>query len=113
MGDADRAQRACSYGAKGGRADGPSICWTRPELVTQAWDYFNNVQTKTRKYTSFLRPEDKPAIWLNKERMEKVPAGDEKVLLRPDQVQELFSISSGSSTRRRKKTCDEELRIRN
>jgi aminobenzoyl-glutamate utilization protein B len=44
---------------------------TRPELVTQAWDYFNNVQTKNRKYTSFLRPEDKPAIWLNKERMEK------------------------------------------
>jgi aminobenzoyl-glutamate utilization protein B len=44
---------------------------TRPELVTQAWDYFNNVQTKNRKYVSFLRPEDKPAIWLNKERMEK------------------------------------------
>ena len=44
---------------------------TRPELVTQAWDYFNNVQTKNRKYISFLRPEDKPAIWLNKERMEK------------------------------------------
>src|SRR5437870_1387247 len=44
---------------------------TRPELVTQAWDYFNNVQTKNKKYVSFLRPEDKPAIWLNKERMEK------------------------------------------
>src|SRR5438552_4089645 len=44
---------------------------TRPELVTQAWDYFNNVQTKNHKYTSFLRPDDKPAIWLNKERMEK------------------------------------------
>ncbi|MCU1384383.1 MAG: amidohydrolase, partial [Acidobacteria bacterium] len=44
---------------------------TRPELVTQAWDYFNNVQTKNRKYVSFLRPGDKPAIWLNKERMEK------------------------------------------
>ena len=22
---------------------------TRPELVTQAWDYFNNVQTKDRE----------------------------------------------------------------
>src|SRR5476649_1398206 len=43
---------------------------TRPELVTQAWDYFK-AQTKDRKYVSFLRPEDKPAIWLNKERMEK------------------------------------------
>ena len=44
---------------------------TRPELVSQAWDYFNNVQTKEHKYVSFLRPEDRPAIWLNKERMEK------------------------------------------
>ena len=44
---------------------------TRPELVSQAWDYFNNVQTKNRKYVSLLRPEDQPAIWLNKERMEK------------------------------------------
>jgi aminobenzoyl-glutamate utilization protein B len=44
---------------------------TRPELVTQAWDYFKNVQTKDKKYVSLLRPEDTPAIWLNKERMEK------------------------------------------
>jgi aminobenzoyl-glutamate utilization protein B len=42
-----------------------------PELVTQAWDYFRNVQTKTRKYTPLIRPEDKPAIWLNTETMEK------------------------------------------
>ena len=42
---------------------------TRPELVTQAWDYFNNVQTKTKKYTPLIRPEDKPAIWLNQETM--------------------------------------------
>src|SRR5947209_13654604 len=42
---------------------------TRPELVTQAWDYFNNVQTKNKKYIPLLRPEDKPAIWLNAERM--------------------------------------------
>jgi hypothetical protein len=27
---------------------------TRPELVTQAWDYFNNVQTKNKKYVSLL-----------------------------------------------------------
>jgi aminobenzoyl-glutamate utilization protein B len=43
----------------------------RPELVTQAWDYFRNVQTKDRKYVPLIRPEDQPAIWLNKERMEK------------------------------------------
>jgi aminobenzoyl-glutamate utilization protein B len=44
---------------------------TRPELITQAWDYFNNVQTKTRKYTPLIRPEDKPAIWLNAQTMAK------------------------------------------
>jgi aminobenzoyl-glutamate utilization protein B len=43
----------------------------RPELVTQAWDYFNNVQTKERKYTPLMRPEDKPAIWLNEATMAK------------------------------------------
>ena len=42
-----------------------------PELVQKAWDYFNNVQTKTMKYKSLLRDGDVPAIWLNKETMEK------------------------------------------
>ena len=40
-----------------------------PELVKNAWDYFNNVQTKDVKYKSFLRPDDKPAIWLNEKTM--------------------------------------------
>ena len=44
---------------------------THPELVDKAWDYFRNVQTKDMKYRSFLRPEDKPAIWLNKKIMEE------------------------------------------
>jgi aminobenzoyl-glutamate utilization protein B len=42
-----------------------------PELVQRAWDYFNNVQTKDVKYQTFLRPDDKPAIWLNQRTMEK------------------------------------------
>ena len=42
----------------------------RPELVQQARDYFVNVQTKERKYESFLRPADQPAIWLNEKTME-------------------------------------------
>ena len=42
-----------------------------PELVRSAWDYFNNVQTKDTKYTSFIREGDVPAIWLNKATMEK------------------------------------------
>jgi aminobenzoyl-glutamate utilization protein B len=41
-----------------------------PELVSNAWDYFNNVQTKDTKYKSLLRPDDKPAIWLNQKTME-------------------------------------------
>src|SRR5436305_2146038 len=42
-----------------------------PELVKNAWDYFNNVQTKDTKYKSFLRPDDKPAVWLNQKIMEQ------------------------------------------
>jgi aminobenzoyl-glutamate utilization protein B len=42
-----------------------------PELVEKAWDYFNNVQTKDMKYKSLLRPDDKPAIWLNQRTMEE------------------------------------------
>ena len=44
---------------------------TRPEIVAQAKDYFTNVQTKNHKYTPLLRPEDKPAIWLNEQTMAK------------------------------------------
>jgi aminobenzoyl-glutamate utilization protein B len=44
---------------------------THPELVKSAWDYYNNVQTKEIKYKSFLRPDDKPAIWLNAATMAK------------------------------------------
>src|SRR3954451_11612586 len=43
----------------------------KPELTTQAWDYFRNVQTKTTKYTPLIRPGDKPAIWLNEAIMAK------------------------------------------
>ena len=41
----------------------------RPEVVTQAWDYFRNVQTKDVKYSPLIRPEDTPAIWLNEDTM--------------------------------------------
>jgi aminobenzoyl-glutamate utilization protein B len=44
---------------------------SRPELVEQAWAYFRNVQTRDTKYEPLLRPEDKPAIWLNKGIMDK------------------------------------------
>jgi aminobenzoyl-glutamate utilization protein B len=44
---------------------------TRPELVTAAWDYYRNVQTKDQKYEALVRPQDKPAIELNRQVMEK------------------------------------------
>ena len=44
---------------------------TRPDVVSNAKDYFTNVQTKTRKYTPLLRAEDTPAIWLNEKIMAK------------------------------------------
>lgn len=43
----------------------------KPQLIIDAWKYFNDVQTKDRKYISFLRPGDKPAIHLNKEMLEQ------------------------------------------
>ena len=44
---------------------------TKPTVVTQAWDYFRNVQTKDIKYFPLMRAEDQPAIWLNKAIMDK------------------------------------------
>jgi aminobenzoyl-glutamate utilization protein B len=43
----------------------------RPEVVTAAWDYFKNVQTKDRKYTPFITANDPPAIWLNTDTLAK------------------------------------------
>jgi len=43
----------------------------RTELVTEAWAYFKGVQTKDRKYVPLIRPDDKPAIWLNEQIMAK------------------------------------------
>ena len=43
----------------------------QPEVVSQAWDYFRNVQTKDVKYAPLIRAEDTPAIWLNEGTMAK------------------------------------------
>jgi aminobenzoyl-glutamate utilization protein B len=42
-----------------------------PKVVADAWDYFNNEQTKTVKYKPFFAPTDKPPIWLNANIMDK------------------------------------------
>jgi aminobenzoyl-glutamate utilization protein B len=43
----------------------------KPALVEQAWDYFRTVQTKEMKYEPLLRAEDRPAIDLNKDVMDR------------------------------------------
>ncbi len=43
--------------------------FTKPTVLTQSWDFFRSVQTADRKYTSLMRPGDKPAIWLNRDIM--------------------------------------------
>ena len=55
----------------------------KPELVQQAWDYFKDVQTKETKYEPLLRPQDKPAIRLNKATMEKYRAEMKKTYYDP------------------------------
>jgi aminobenzoyl-glutamate utilization protein B len=42
-----------------------------PKLVTDAKDYFTTVQTKDTKYVPLIRPEDRPAVDLNKGILEK------------------------------------------
>jgi aminobenzoyl-glutamate utilization protein B len=42
-----------------------------PDLVKQAWAYFNDVQTKEVKYTPLIGPGDRPAVEMNREKMEK------------------------------------------
>ena len=44
---------------------------TSAKLLTSAKDYFTNVETKDVKYVPFLRPTDKPSIFLNKATMDK------------------------------------------
>jgi len=44
---------------------------TKPALIDSAWAYFKNVQTRDVQYKPLIRPEDKPAVWLNTKIMEK------------------------------------------
>jgi aminobenzoyl-glutamate utilization protein B len=44
---------------------------TKPELVKQAWDYFNTVQTKDQKYTPFITKDTAAPTWLNQSILEK------------------------------------------
>jgi aminobenzoyl-glutamate utilization protein B len=43
----------------------------KPEVITAAWTYFRDVQTRTQKYEPLIRPEDTPPLELNKDIMAK------------------------------------------
>jgi aminobenzoyl-glutamate utilization protein B len=43
----------------------------KPDLLRQAWDYFNTVQTRDVKYQPLIRADDRPAVDLNAETMAK------------------------------------------
>jgi aminobenzoyl-glutamate utilization protein B len=43
----------------------------RPDVLAQAREYFEKVQTKDHKYTPLIRPQDQPAIHLNKAIMDR------------------------------------------
>lgn len=42
-----------------------------PQIIKDAWTYFNEVQTKEVKYTPLVSEKDKPATYLNKKIMEE------------------------------------------
>jgi aminobenzoyl-glutamate utilization protein B len=64
------AHKGCTAGAK---VEAHTILdmLFKPEILKEAWKYYNEVQTKDIKYTPLIDPNDKPAIKLNAEIMEK------------------------------------------
>jgi aminobenzoyl-glutamate utilization protein B len=54
-----------------------------PELVQAAWEYFRTVQTREVKYEPLIRPEDRPAVDLNREVMAKYREAMEKLYFDP------------------------------
>jgi aminobenzoyl-glutamate utilization protein B len=64
------AHKGCTAGAK---AEALTILdmLFKPEIIKNAWEYYNKEQTKEIKYIPLISKDDKPAIQLNKEIMEK------------------------------------------
>jgi aminobenzoyl-glutamate utilization protein B len=58
---------------------------TTPELLAEAKSYFNDVQKKDQQYDPLITASDKPAIWLNKETMDRLRPQMEKFYYRQDQ----------------------------
>lgn len=50
----------------------------KPQLLTKAWDYFNNEQSKETKYQPMITEADLPPTYLNQDKMEQYRAALEK-----------------------------------
>jgi aminobenzoyl-glutamate utilization protein B len=57
---------------------------TDPSLVKSAWTYFSDVETKETKYKPLIRPQDKPAIWLNEKIMAEYRPKMKPLYYQPD-----------------------------
>ena len=55
----------------------------KPEIIKEAWTYFNEVQTKDIKYTPMISKTDKPAIGLNKKIMAEFRPEMQKMYYNP------------------------------
>ncbi|PLK43398.1 amidohydrolase [Emticicia sp. TH156] len=64
------AHKGCTAGAKVEALTVLDMLF-KPEIIRKAWDYYNKEQTKEIKYTPLISKDDKPAIHLNEEIMEK------------------------------------------
>ncbi len=58
------AHKGCAAGAKVHALTMLDLL-LKPAFVKQAWEYYSTVQTKDQKYSPLVRPEDKPATFLN------------------------------------------------
>lgn len=64
------AHKGCTAGAKVEAMTILDLLF-KPQILKEAWEYYNTVQTKDQKYVPLISNDDKPAIKLNTEIMEK------------------------------------------
>ena len=74
---------------------------TTPQIISDAKDFFTNVQTKDQKYVPMLGPDDQPAIHINDQLMARVRPAMEKFYYNPqkyDSYLDQLGISYPSGT---------------
>lgn len=64
------AHKGVVYGAK---AEAMTLIdmLLKPEIIKEAWEYYRNEQTKDQKYEPLISPKEVPAVYLNRNIMEK------------------------------------------